>query len=98
VNTVQFLYVGLVAVGFFGASTFTVMYVAMSKRWYRSEVGRILFLLPAVLAGLLGLSLLALLVTIWPWVWLAGMASLDLALWWLVWLLWRLRRGQRQPV
>lgn len=86
-------YVVLVSVGFLGGSTFIVMYA--SQKWYQTETGRILMGIIGVLTGLLGLSLLGLLVEIWPPLWLGGMASLDVVLWWLVTLLWRLR--QRRP-
>lgn len=85
----------LVLVGFLGATTFVGLYAVRSRDWYLSPVGRNLMAMATVLAGLLGLSLAALLVPIWPWLWLGGMACLDIVLWWLVALLWKVQRTNR---
>lgn len=82
----------LVAVGLAGALTFVALYAVTARDWHRTATGRILMAMALVLAGLLGLSLVAYLVEVWPVLWLGGMASLDLVLWAQVWLLWRLQR------
>ncbi len=83
----------LVAAGFLGALVFCVLYAVSARDWHHTPVGRNLMAMAAVLAGLLGLSLAAYLVDVWPILWLGGMASLDAVLWWRVWILWRLQRS-----
>jgi hypothetical protein len=78
----------LEALGFLGALAFVVLYA--SRGWYMSPIGRNLMAMAATLAGLLGLSLVAALVHVWLWLWLGGMAVLDVVLWWRVWIVWRL--------
>lgn len=86
----------LVAVGFLGATAFVALYATGTRDWHATTTGRILMGLAAVLGGLLGLSLLRLLVPVHPLVWLGGMVSLDVVLWAMVALLWRLQRGGRR--
>lgn len=88
-----FAWVVLVAVGFLGAATFIGLY--LRSGWWDSPVGRNLMAMAAVLAGLLGLTLLGFLWRPWPWLWLGGMATLDLVLWWRVVILWRVQRSQQ---
>lgn len=80
----------LEAFGFLGALVFMLMYAF--RGWYASPIGRNLMAMAATLAGLLGLSMLAALVHVWPVVWLLGMAALDAVLWWRVWIVWRIGR------
>lgn len=84
----------LVAIGLAGALTFVALYAAGSRGWHRTAIGRNLMAMPAVLAGLLALTLASLLADLPIWLWLGGMASLDAILWWRVVLLWR---AQHQP-
>jgi hypothetical protein len=86
------LWTVLVAAGFLGAVAFVVLYAWLARDWHHTPVGRNLMAMAAVLAGLLGLSLVAFLVRVWPVLWLGGMASLDAVLWWRVALLWRVQR------
>lgn len=86
------LWAVLVAVGFLGALAFVALYAISSRDWHHSPVGRNLVAMAAVLAGLLGLSLVTYLVDVWPVLWLGGMASLDAVLWWRVAILWRMQR------
>lgn len=81
----------LTILGFVGALTFVVLYAVTARDWHHSPVGQNLMAMAAVLAGLLGLSVAAYVVDIWPVLWLGGMASLDAVLWWRVWLLWRVQ-------
>ena len=81
----------LVAAGLIAALTFVALYAWRSVEWYASAVGRNLMAMAAVLAGMFGLSLVALVVPVWPWLWLGGMGSLDAVLWWRVVILWRLQ-------
>lgn len=91
-NSVLGVWAVLLLVGFLGAATFVGLYAYGSRQWWQSPTGRNLMALPAVLAGMLGLSLLGL---VWrelpPWLWLGGMASLDAVLWWRVVILWRVQ-------
>jgi hypothetical protein len=60
--------------------------------WRHTPVGRNLMALPAVLAALLGLWLVARLVGTLPmWLWLGGILALDAVMWWRVVILWRLQ-------
>lgn len=86
------LWAVLVGVGLVGASAFVVLYGWLSREWHRSHIGQNLMAMAAVLAGLLGLSLLGFLVRVPAALWLGGMASLDAVLWWRVALLWRVQR------
>lgn len=85
----------LIIVGFLGATAFIGLYAARSRDWYHSPVGRNLMAMAVVLAGLLALSALGLLMRVWPWLWLGGMAALDVVLWWRVLLLWRVQHADR---
>lgn len=79
----------LVGVGLAGALTFVTLYAVGTPGWHRSAIGRNLMALPAVLAGMLAVTLASMLLTLPDWVWLGGMASLDAVLWWRVALLWK---------
>jgi hypothetical protein len=83
----------LLAVGCVGA----VVFIAIQSRvrWWRTPIGRNLMAMSAVLAGMLGLSLLAFLVRLPTWLWLVGLASLDTVVWWRNWIAWRLQRRPR---
>lgn len=81
---------GLIAVGFASMLSFVFLYARAP--WWRSPVGRNLMALPAVLGGLLGLWLLGRLVHLPAWLWAAGLASLDVVMWWRVAILYRLQR------
>ncbi len=83
-------YVSLTLIGFVAGLTFMILF-ASRLSWPPSEVGKILFVFPAVVTGLLGMSLVSTMMHVWAPLWLAGMASLDAVLWWLVWYLWRLQ-------
>lgn len=85
-------YAALTAAAFLPAIAFVILYAAWSPEWSHSSMGRNLMAKAAVLAFMLGLSLLSLLVRIPAWVWLGGMALLGAVLWWRLWILWRLTR------
>lgn len=82
----------LVATGLGGALTFCLLYAFGTPTWHKTAMGRILMSGAAVLTALLALTLLSLVIH-WPaWIWLVGMASLDVVLWAQVWQLWRIQR------
>lgn len=81
----------LVAVGFAGAFTFVLLYFFGTPTWYRTAMGRILMAGAAVLAGLFGLTLLTVVVRMPAWLWIGGMASLDVVLWAQVYQLWKIQ-------
>ena len=87
-------WLALVAIGLAGALTFAVVYAVGTRSWHRTAVGRNLMAEALVLAGLFGLTLTSLVFRFPAWVWLSGMASLDVVLWAQVWLL---VRAQRKP-
>lgn len=82
-------WVVLVVLGLAGALTFVALYAVGSRGWHRTQLGRNLMAMPAVLAGLFALILTSVLLDVPTWMWLGGMASLDAILWWRVVLLWR---------
>lgn len=82
-------WVALLVVGLAGCLAFMGVYWWGSRGWHRTPVGRNLMAMAAVLAGMLGLSLLGLAWTLPAWLFLGGMASLDAVMWWRVALLWR---------
>lgn len=88
---IRVLYTVLTAVGFAAAVTFVVLYAWGDRDWFRSELGRNLMAKTAILGGLLGLSLLGLLIRVPGWVWIGGMATLDAVMWWRVVILWRIQ-------
>lgn len=79
----------LVACGLAGALTFVGLYAFGTRDWHRSAVGRNLMAGSAVLAGLFALTLATLLAPLPTWLWLGGLLSLDVVLWWRVLLLWQ---------
>ena len=85
----------LVCVGLLGALTFVLLYATGTPTWYKTAMGRVLMSGAAVLAGLLALTVASLVISWPPWIWLAGMASLDAVLWAQAWQLWRIQH--RRP-
>jgi len=86
----------LVALGFAGAAVFAAVYAAGTRSWYRSAVGRNLMAEALVLAGLLALTFASAVFRLPPWVWIGGMASLDVVLWVQVWLLLRAQHSGKE--
>lgn len=91
---IRALYAVLVAAGLAAAITFVALYAWGDRGWFRSELGRNLMAKTAVLGGLLGLSLLGMLIRVPAWVWIGGMATLDAVMWWRVIILYRLQHRE----
>lgn len=89
---IRALYAVLLAAGFLGEATFVALYAWGDRDWFRSDLGRNLMITAAVLGGLLGLSLLGMLVRVPAWVWIGGVAALDAVMWWRVFILYRIQR------
>lgn len=84
---------GLFALGGFGCLTFVVLYATGSPGWWRTPTGRNLMLVMAILLVLLGLVVAGRWFGPLPrWVWVGGLGTLDVAIWWLVIILWRKQR------
>lgn len=87
----------LTVLGAVGAVAFVALYALRSPGWWRSPTGAIVMGLTGALAGLLVLVVATRYVGSPPiWVWTGGMATLDLAIWALVIVLWRKQRDQRR--
>lgn len=80
----------LLAFGALGCLIFVVLYAWRSIGWWRSDAGRNLMIVMAVLLGLLGLTVAG---RYWgplpQWIWAGGLSMLDIAIWWRVIILWR---------
>ncbi len=85
------VFIILTSTGFLAAITFVLLYAIGSPEWRHSPMGRNLMAKAIVLGCLLGLSLLSLLTVVPVWLWLTGMAALDVVLWWRVTILWKVQ-------
>jgi len=65
--------------------------------WRHHPIGRNMMAKSAVLAGMLGLSLLVYLIRLPAWIWLGGMYTLGAMIWWRNWISWRLQHTGRRP-
>jgi hypothetical protein len=80
----------LFGAGALGCVTFVGLYLWRSVGWWRSDAGRNLMAVMAILLVLLGLVVVGRWWGPLPhWIWTVGVGVLDAAIWWRVIILWR---------
>lgn len=92
------LLTALFAFGGLGCLAFVVLYAWRSIGWWRSDAGRNLMVVMAVLLALFGLVVAGRWLGPLPhWLWSVGLVSLDIAIWWRVIILWRKQHERITP-